>query len=236
MEERQSSAKFDIALKIKLDLGSGEGLKGTWKGVSASGSDIIVRSVDNTQVGKAVTIEMPVPVQMQVIRCKGEVSECHYINDAYEIAVHITEIDEQPKESLLSFCDFLTPSGSETLDYLIREGEKALTEAAEVTIKESMGTRLEALMHELLSVKYHDALRSFEDALKIDGENETAVEGFCYSLAKAVYHYEHAGLDGIADIIRVKAMPYSTDDTIGIAERSPRMDEYSLKTIRSIFS
>ncbi len=122
------------------------------------------------------------------------------------------------------------------VDYLIKQGEEALREASEVDISRSMGERLEALMHELLSLKYHDALRSFEDALKIDPENEAVLEGFCYSLANAVSHYEQAGLGGLAETIKLKALPYCTDKALEMAERSPRMGKYLLGVIRDMFS
>ena len=59
---------------------------------------------------------------------------------------------------------------SDTLQYLVQQGEKTLSEASKVTIKEPTSENLIVLMHELLALKYHDALRSFEQALEIDRE------------------------------------------------------------------
>jgi hypothetical protein len=123
----------------------------------------------------------------------------------------------------------------DTVEYLIKRGEEALTEASEAAIERPVGARLEALMHELLSLKYHDALRSFEDALEIEPENEKAQEGFCYSLAKAISHYEHAGLGSVADIVKVKALPYCTDKALEVAERSPRISPFFLGIIHDMF-
>jgi hypothetical protein len=162
---------------------------------------------------------------------------CRECNSGYEIGIHIRSIGEQFRESLRMFSRCLMPyAGSDTVNYLIQQGEKALEEASEVTIGESMSAELEAFLHELLSLKYHDALRSFEDALEIDEENEAALEGFCYSLAKAVSHYEYAGLSGLAETIKVKALSYCSDRTLEIAERSPRMSKYLLEIIRGMFS
>jgi len=231
------SPRFEIAIRVKLDFGDGETLEGKLGNLCASGEDVMVESSKSARVGDAVALEMPVPSQMRIVQCEGEVANCEKSDDTYEIDVRIRNIDEQSREELRRFCNFLTPlATSETIYYLIQEGEKALSEASEVTISESAGARLEALMHELLSLRYHDALRSFEDALKIDRENEEAVAGFCYSLAKAVCHYERAGLNGLADIIKVKALQYYTDRTLEIAEKSPRMDAYLLEIIRGIFS
>jgi hypothetical protein len=235
MEERRSSPRFDIVLSVKLDLGKGGILEGTWCNLNASGKGIMVRANEEAQKGDAVTLEMPVPVQMQTVQCKGQVVKCQKSDDAYEISIRIDEIDEQRRDDLRTFCSFLTPcSELDTADYLIQQGEKALAEASEVIVGKSMGERLEALMHELLSLRYHDALRNFEDALTIDNENEAAVEGFCYSLAKAISHYERAGLDGLADIIKVKALQYCDDKTWKIAEKSTRMDNYLLSIIRDV--
>ena len=235
MEERRTSPRFDIALNVKLDLGKIGILEGTWGNLNASGKGIMVQADKEAQVGDAVILEIPVPVQMRTIKCEGRVTQCQKCDAVYEISIRIDDIDEQSRDDLRTFCSFLTPhSESDTIDYLIHQGEEALSEASEVTIGESMGARLEALMHELLSLKYHDALRSFEDALAIDGGNEVAVEGFCYSLAKAISHYERAGLDGLADIIKVKALQYFTDNTQEIAEKSDRIDSYLLSIIHDV--
>ncbi len=231
------SPRFEITLRVKLDFGDGETLEGKLGNLCASGEDVMVESSKGARVGDAVALEIPVPSQMRMVQCEGQVTNCVKSDDTYEIDVRIRNIDEQSREELRKFCNFLAPlAKSETIYYLIQEGEKALSEASEVTISESAGARLEALMHELLSLRYHDALRSFEDALKIDGENEEAVVGFCYSLAKAVSHYERAGLNGLADIIKVKALQYYTDKTLEIAGKSPRMDAYLLGIVRDIFS
>ncbi len=233
----RKSPRFEIALRVKLDFGDSEALEGKLGSLCASGEGVMVESSKGARVGDAVALEIPVPSQMRMVQCEGEVTNCEKSDDAYEIDVRIRNIDEQSREELRKFCNFLAPLATpETIYYLIQEGEKALSEASEVTISESAGARLEALMHELLSLRYHDALRSFEDALKIDRENEDAVTGFCYSLAKAVSHYERAGLNGLADIIKVKALQYYTDKTLEIAEKSPRMDAYQLGIIRDIFS
>ena len=123
----------------------------------------------------------------------------------------------------------------DTLEYLIKQGEEALNEASEAAIESPTEARLEALMHELLSLNYHDALRSFESALYIDPENEKALEGFCYSLAKAISHHEHSGLTGIAETIKLKALPYCTDRALEIAESSPRIGRSFLEIIRDMF-
>jgi hypothetical protein len=231
------SPRFEIALRVKLDFGDGETFEGKLGSLYASGEDVMVESSKSARVGDAVILEMPVPSQMRMVQCEGQVTNCEKSDDTYEIDFRIRNIDQQSKEELRKFCNFLAPlATSETIYYLIQEGEKALSEASEVTISESAGARLEALMHELLSLRYHDALRSFEDALKIDRENEEAVTGFCYSLAKAVSHYEQAGLNGLADIIKVKALQYYTDRTLEIAGESPRMDAYLLGIVRDIFS
>jgi len=231
------SPRFEITLRVKLDFGDGETLEGKLGSLCASGEDVMVESGKSARVGDAVILEMPVPLQMRMVQCEGQVTNCEKSDDTYEIDVRIRNIDEQSREDLRRFCNFLAPlATSETIYYLIQEGEKALSEASEVTISESAGARLEALMHELLSLRYHDALRSFEDALKIDRENEDAVAGFCYSLAKAVSHYEQAGLNGLADIIKVKALQYYTDRTLEIAGKSPRMDSFLLGIVRDIFS
>jgi len=235
MEEKRSSPQFDIVLSVKLDLGKSGVLEGTWNNLSASGEDIMVRANESAQVGDTVILEIPVPIQIRTIQCEGKIVQCQQRNDVYEIGIRIHDIDEQSRDDLRMFCSFLTPRGeSDTVDYLIQQGEKLLGEASEVTVGESMGQRLEALMHELLSLKYHDALRNFEDALKIDRENEAAVEGFCYSLAKSVSHYERANLSGLAEIIKVKALQYFTDETQNIAERSTRIDESLLSIIRDM--
>ena len=124
---------------------------------------------------------------------------------------------------------------SDTLQYLIKQGEKTVSEASKGTIKEPTSEDLIVLMHELLALKYHDALRSFEQALEIDRENEAAIEGFCYALAEAISHYEHAGLSRLADTIRVKAVLYQTDRLPEIAKRSKRMGSYLLGIVREIF-
>ena len=237
MEDKRSSPQLDIALSVKLDLGERGVFEGTWDNLSASGEDIVVRTSEGAKVGDPVILEIPVPVQIRTIQCRGQIIRCQKRNDVYEIGVRIQDIDEQSRDDLRMFCGFLTPrSESDTINYLIQQGEKSLSEASEVTVEEEMGQRLEALMHELLSLKYHDALRAFEDALKIDGESEAAVEGFCYSLAKAVSHYERANLGGLAEIIKVKALQYFTDDTQNIAEKSTRMDESLLGIIRDMLS
>ena len=127
-------------------------------------------------------------------------------------------------------------ANSDAAEYLIQRGEESLAEAAKATIEESMGERMEALMHELLSLKYHDALRSFEDALKIEPENEAALEGFCYALAKSISHYEQAGLDNLADIVKVKALPYCSYKALKVAEESSRISGYFLEIIRQMFA
>ena len=237
MEDRGSSPRFEIALKVKLDPGEETKIEGTLGNLSASGAEVMVKASKSPQVGDTVIMEIPVPVEMHTIQCEGEVLECRRSDGIYEIDIHVRSIDERSREDLRRFCNFLIPlATSDTINYLIQEGERALNEASEVTIGESIGERLQALMHELLSLKYHDALRSFEDALKIDRENEEAVAGFCYSLAKAVSHYERAGLDGLADIIKVKAMQYYTERTLEIAEKSSRMDDCLLGVIRDIIS
>jgi len=124
----------------------------------------------------------------------------------------------------------------ETVNYLIHQGENALKEASKAKITDTMNEVLEAHMYDLLALKYHDALRSFEHALNIDGENEQALEGFCYALAEAVAHYERAGMSHLAEIIKVKAMPYYTDRMLDIASHSPRISRYLLEIIHTIFS
>jgi len=120
--------------------------------------------------------------------------------------------------------------------YLIQQGEKALAEAKEASAKESESEEMEALINELLALKYHDALRSFEDALKLDKDNEAAIEGFCYSLANAVLHYEQAGLTGLSETIKVKAMQYPTKKTREIANRSSRLSIYLLEAIQDVIN
>lgn len=237
MEGKRRSPRVDIAIGAKLDFRG----KGTYEGVvgnlSTSGEGIMVRSSKEALVGETVTLEMPVPIKMETVRCRGEVIDCQESGGNYEIDILIRDIDEPSREALSVFCNLLKPRARlNTIDYLVSQGEKAINEAAEVNIRESMGTRLGAYMHELLSLKYHDALRSFEDALNIDAENEAALEGFCYSLAKAVSHYERAGLSRLAETIKVKALPYCTHKALEIAERSPRMGRYLLGIIRDMIS
>lgn len=234
MNEKRSSPRFSVALCVRLDLKEKGVLKGTLADLSASGEGMMVQSDKSVQEGEPVTMELSVPVQMRNIRCGGEVVRCQRSNGVYEIGIRIRDIDERSREDIRIFCDSLMPSTeSDTVNYLIQEGERALTEASKAAVGKSTGERLEAFLHELLSLKYHDALRSFENALTIDPENETAMEGFCYSLAKAISHYERAGLDGLADIIKVKALPYFTDKTLKVAQRSPRMDRFLLEIITS---
>ena len=237
MEGKRRSPRVDIAIGAKLDFRE----KGTFEGVvgnlSMSGEGIMVRSSKEALVGETVTLEMPVPIKMETVRCRGEVIDCQESGGNYEIDILIRDIDEPSREALSVFCNLLKPRARlNTIDYLVSQGEKAISEAAEVNIRESIGTRLGAYMHELLSLKYHDALRSFEDALNIDAENEAALEGFCYSLAKAVFHYERAGLSRLAETIKVKALPYCTDKALEIAERSPRMGKYLLGIVRDMMS
>ena len=237
MEGKRRSPRVDIAIGARLDFRE----KGTYEGVvenlSTSGEGIMVRSSREALVGETVTLEMPVPIKMETVRCRGEVIDCQESGGNYEIDILIRDIDEPSREALSVFCNLLKPRAKlSTIDYLVSQGEKAISEAAEVNIRESMGTRLGAYMHELLSLKYHDALRSFEDALNIDAENEAALEGFCYSLAKAVSHYERAGLSRLAETIKVKALPYCTHKALEIAERSPRMGRYLLGIIRDMIS
>ncbi len=106
-----------------------------------------------------------------------------------------------------------------TLDYLIQQGENTLSEASKATITETMNEVFEVHMYELLAMKYHDALRNFEEALKIDRENEVALEGFCYALAETVCHYERAGLSHLAEIVKVKAMAYYNEKLLDVAKR-----------------
>lgn len=124
---------------------------------------------------------------------------------------------------------------SYTTNYLVQQGEEALSEASKANITESMNEVLEAHMYELLALKYHDALRNFEEALKIEPNNTTALEGFCYSLAQTLSHYERAGLSHLAEIIKVKAMPYYTDDIEDIVKKSPRLNKYLLEILNEIF-
>ena len=232
MEERLSSPRFDIVLCVKLNIKEGGTLRGTLGNLSSSGEDIMVRCDKDVQEGKPVIVEIPVPAEIRNIQCEGKVISCNQTNGVYEIDVHIHSIDEQVKKGLQAFCNFLTPvAGSDIVKYLIQEAEKALGEASEVVVGKAMNKRLGALIHELLALRYHDALRSFEDALKLEPENEVAVEGFCYSLAKAISHYERAGLSGLADTIKTKAMLYYTDKTLDIAKGSPRISKYLLEVI-----
>lgn len=122
-----------------------------------------------------------------------------------------------------------------TLDYLIQQGEKALNEASNVTITDTMNEVFEVHIYELLAMKYHDALRNFEEALKIDKENEVALEGFCYALAETVSHYERAGLNHLSEIIKVKAMPYYSEKLLDVVRKSKRIGKYLREIIHEIF-
>lgn len=121
------------------------------------------------------------------------------------------------------------------LQYLVKLGEKALDEASRANITSTMNEVLEEHMYELLALKYHDALRSFESALDIDPTNESALEGFCYSLAQAISHYERSGMSHVADIIKVKAMQYRTENILDIASRSKRIGRYLFEILKEVF-
>ncbi|MBD3181439.1 hypothetical protein GF312_04050 [Candidatus Poribacteria bacterium] len=235
-DEKHKSPYFEGFLRVKVAFKGKQFADGSLSGLSASGDYIAIRSNKCKEAGEHVTISLPVPAHVETIVCEGIVEECKKTDNIYEMEISISDIDDSSKEHLRRFCNFLIPhSGSEIIDYLIQQGEESLKEAGEVTIGDGVGERLESLMHELLSLKYHDALRSFEDALKMDMNNEAAIEGFCYSLAKAVSHYHQAGLDGLADTIKIKAMHYYNEKTLEVANNSPRINQVLMLIIRGIF-
>lgn len=236
MGEKVGSLRFDIALRVKFDIKGKNVIEGILENISASGEGIMALSPKNFQAGDVITMEIPVPVQIQEVQCTGQVISCQKHNGDYEIDVWIRDIDEGTKKAIQAFCKYLMPSTRlNTVDYLIQQGEKALIEASKAkSVEGSISSELEAYMNELLSLKYHDALRSFEDVLKIDPENDIAIEGFCYSLAEAVSHYQQAGLDGLAETIKVKAMQYWSPKVTKIAKKSPRITRILLEVIRDI--
>lgn len=237
MEKKQRSPRFDIALNVRLDLREEGILEGTLGNLNASGEGIMVRSSKGVRAGDTAILEIPMPVRMRTIRCKGEIVHCYQRDGAYEIGIRICDIDTRSEEDLKVFCNFLMPhTGSDTVNHLIQQGEKALDEASAVIARESMDGKLEAVIHELLSLKYHDALRSFEDALKVDRENEVAMEAFCHSLVRAIFHYEQAGLDRSAKNVKTEVVQYFTDSTLEIAESSPRIGESFLGIMREVLS
>ncbi|MEM4244321.1 MAG: hypothetical protein QXP44_05970 [Candidatus Bathyarchaeia archaeon] len=126
-------------------------------------------------------------------------------------------------------------STNSTLDYLIQQGENALSEASKATVTDTMNEVFEVHMYELLAMKYHDALRNFEEALKIDSENESALEGFCYALAETISHYERAGLSHLAEIVKVKAMPYYNEKLLDVVKKSKRIGKYLFEILHGIF-
>ena len=76
MEGKRRSPRVDIAIGARLDFRE----KGTYEGIvenlSTSGEGIMVRSSREALVGETVTLEMPVPIKMETVRCRGEVIDC----------------------------------------------------------------------------------------------------------------------------------------------------------------
>ena len=127
MQEKRRSPRFDIVLGVKIDLKDRGTLTGTLGNLSASGEGIMIKTSESIQLGDTIALEIPVPVQMQTVQCEGEVMHCQQGDGVYEIGICIRNIDAKSRENLRTFCNFLMPSiGSDTLNYLIQQGEKAL--------------------------------------------------------------------------------------------------------------